>query len=129
MDGLTGFFLSGNILLKVVLFQCVIAAVVVFIMKKALNRELFLAALERLYVAAGENCDDACVIEVVSCASCSAADEARVRALIKERGPSASVIFRVDPSLWGGVIIRMADKVIDCSLSTRIKQFFKVTGV
>ncbi len=129
MDGLAGFFMNGNILLKIVLFQFVFAIVVIFVMKKFMNRELFLSAMEQLYAAGGENNFDARQIEVVFAARCSADEEAQVRAVAKERFPSAEVVIRVDPSLWGGVTIRVVDKEIDCSLLTKLKQFFKIPGV
>ncbi len=129
MDGLLDFFMHGNILLKIVFFQFAIAIVVLFFMKKFLNRELILSALERFYAAADEKNADINLIEVVFSAQCSAADEAQVRAIARERFPAAQVVVKVEPSLWGGVVIRIADKVIDSSLITKIKQFFKITGV
>ena len=129
MGGLAQFFMNGNILLKIVLFQLVFAVVVLFVMKKLMNRELFLSALEQLYAAAGENNFDTRQVEAIFAARCSADEEAQVRAVAKERFPSAEVVIRIDPSQWGGVVFRIADKVIDCSLLTKINQFFKIPGV
>jgi F0F1-type ATP synthase delta subunit len=125
MDAFMRMASSGSILISVILLQIAAAALVVYLLKKLLERELFLAMLEHI---AGRSMTSAEIPEVVVVAAglFSARDEARLRAVIKGRFPQADIILGQDPSLMGGFILRAGDQVIDLSLSTRIKHLFRL---
>jgi F-type H+-transporting ATPase subunit b len=43
------------------------------------------------------------------------------RDLVSKLGGSPAVVFRVDPNILGGVVIRLGDKVVDASVSGRLE--------
>jgi F-type H+-transporting ATPase subunit delta len=57
---------------------------------------------------------------VISAISLSEAQQASVHADLRERYGEVTVSFEVDPSLIGGLIIRIGDQVLDNSLRTRL---------
>lgn len=59
--------------------------------------------------------------EVTSAVALSAAQQASVVADLRQRyGPETAVSFATDPTLIGGLIIRVGDQVLDNSLRTRL---------
>ena len=40
----------------------------------------------------------------------------------KRLGQNAEAVFQTEKKIWGGVIIKYDDLVVDCSLVTRLKQ-------
>lgn len=59
--------------------------------------------------------------EVTSAVALSAAQQESITADLRQRyGADTSVSFGVDPSLIGGLIIRVGDQVLDNSLRTRL---------
>jgi F-type H+-transporting ATPase subunit b len=59
--------------------------------------------------------------EVVSALPLTPAEQNRVRQdVLGKLGPQASVSFKVDPSILGGLIIRVGDKVLDASVSGQL---------
>ncbi|MCB0047112.1 MAG: ATP synthase F1 subunit delta [Caldilineaceae bacterium] len=59
--------------------------------------------------------------EVVSAAELSEADRTQLRdKLIKEYGDGLVFSFRVDPSLMGGLRVRVGDHLIDTSVASRL---------
>ena len=47
--------------------------------------------------------------------------EAVRRDIVARLGGSPSVVFRVDPNILGGIVIRVGDKVIDASVAGRLE--------
>lgn len=61
--------------------------------------------------------------EVTSALPLTEAEQETVRTdIIEQLGPGAAISFRVDPSILGGVVIRVGDKVIDGSVSGRLTE-------
>ena len=59
--------------------------------------------------------------EVISAVALDEAQQARITSELRERyGDRLEVRFTVDPSLIGGLIIRVGDQVLDNSLRTRL---------
>jgi F0F1-type ATP synthase delta subunit len=115
-------FLGGNIILKIVILQVVIGALVLLLMKKLLDRELFAAALEQVSVLPLEH--GVALDEIVVVAGCrlSEVDRARLKGVVERRYPQARLVVGEDLSLGGGLIIRVGVHVFDHSFWTRIKQ-------
>ncbi len=120
--------LGGNIVLKVILLQVVMAALVLFLMKKLLERELLGVALEQIAGAPLEHGVIVNEVVVVAAGRFSGDDEFRLRGVIRDRFPQARVLIGRDASLGGGLIIRMGDHVLDHSLWTRLKQLMGLQG-
>ena len=61
-------------------------------------------------------------VEVTSALPLTADEQEAVRRDIVARlGGSPSVVFRVDPNILGGIVIRVGDKVIDASVAGRLE--------
>jgi len=58
--------------------------------------------------------------QVTSAVALSAAQQQKIAADLKQRYGDATVTFTVDPSLIGGLVIRVGDQVLDNSLRTRL---------
>ena len=101
------------------------AALVLFLLKRSLDRELFLCALEKLAHVSVDEAAGVDEVVVVAARKLSGDEGSRLRTVIKERWPQAEVIVGEDRALGGGIVIRAAGHVLDLSLGTRIKQLFK----
>jgi F-type H+-transporting ATPase subunit delta len=62
-------------------------------------------------------------VQVTSARPLDTGAEGRIRTRLAESLPFDPILeTRVDPSLLGGIVIRVGDTIYDCSLATRIKQ-------
>ena len=60
--------------------------------------------------------------EVTSALPLTAAEQDIVRQdVVAKLGGSPAVVFRVDPGILGGIVIRLGDKVVDASVSGRLE--------
>ena len=60
--------------------------------------------------------------EVTSALPLSAEEQETVRRdIVAKLGGSPAVVFRVDPSILGGVVVRVGDKVVDASVAGRLE--------
>jgi F0F1-type ATP synthase delta subunit len=109
-------------LLIVFLGQCVFALIVIFVLRKLLDRELMMVALESF-----ESCKVSLDIkEIAVCSASSISEEFknRLESIKKRKMPQANLNFQEDNALKGGVVIRMGDLLLDFSLSHRLQQFW-----
>ena len=127
MDGFAGFFIEGNILAKMLILQVAVAVLVLFLLKKFFDRELFLYAMEQLSVLPDGGSFDVQEIAVLTAGKISEHDASRLTALIKMKFPRARIIMAEDASLWGGFVMRVGQKTLDCSLLLKIKQLFRIS--
>lgn len=114
---------AGDILWKMVFLQAAAAVLVVFLLKKYLERELFMGALEKI----ARMKDPAIPVEdvvVVCAAKLSGDDEFRLRSLLKDRFPLAEVTLGENAALGGGVVVRAGEEVLDFSLAAKLKLLF-----
>lgn len=91
-----------------------------------LVRRRRLRLLPRIYEEFGRLADDyrgVVVAEVTSAVPLDDADKAVIiRQLSELTGKRVSLRTRVDPSILGGIIVRIGDKLIDGSLRTRLER-------
>src|SRR5262249_40487698 len=72
-------------------------------------------------VLEGENVSGGSV-EVTSALPLNDGEQSAVRQDVVARlGGSPSVVFRVDPNILGGIIVRVGDKVVDASVAGRLE--------
>jgi len=109
-------------LLILFLGQCVFAVVVIFVLKKILDKELAGAALEKF-----ESCKTSPDIkEIVVRSASSLGDEFknRLESVRKRKFVQANLNFQQDSALKGGVVIIVGDLLLDFSLSNRLRHFW-----
>ncbi len=125
MDAWTHVITDGNVIMKILVLQVLAALLVLFVLKKLCDRELFACALEKFSHLKKDENSAVHEVVVVAAEKLSGADEARLRALIHEKLDIAEIIIGEDGSLWGGIVIRSGGDVLDFSLQTKIRQIFK----
>lgn len=99
--------------------QLIIALAVLFVLKRLLERELERAAIEQL--SAIKSVQGASGIKVYHGGALSAELRDRLMRTIKGRFASVHVDFEHVPSLKGGLMIKLADEVLDFSVSSRLE--------
>ena len=109
-------------LLLVFLGQCVFALVVIFILKKLLDKELMRAALESF-----DSCKTSSDIREITVRwATPISDEfkSHLEYIRKHKFAQANLNFQEDSTLKGGVIIVLGDCHLDFSLSNRLQNFW-----
>ena len=109
-------------LLIVFLGQCVFAVVVIFVLKKLLDKELTGAALEKF-----ESCKQSPDIKEIIVRSASSLDDEfkrRLESVRQRKFSQANLNFQQDAALKGGVVIVVGDLFLDFSLSNRLQNFW-----
>ncbi len=87
------------------------------------GRSGLLPEVARAYRAALQASRGIVDVEVVSVAPLGAAERERVGAAVRRRtGLEARLIERLDPSLLGGLVVRVRDSKFDSSLRTRLEK-------
>jgi F0F1-type ATP synthase delta subunit len=102
--------------------QCVIAVVVIFVLKKLLDKELMMAALERF-----ESCKTSPEIKEIAVHSASTiSDEfkSHFESIKQRKFAQANLNFQENADLKGGVVIAVGDLLLDFSLSSRLQNFW-----
>ena len=126
MGAWTHIFTDGNIIARIVFLQAAVAALVVFMLKRFLDRELFVAAIERLSQVSALQASEVPEVVVVAARKFSGDEEFRLRMIIKEKFPQAEIIIGEDRSLRGGLLIRAGTDVLDFTLLTKLRHLFRI---
>lgn len=106
---------------KLLFWQAVVASFVIGGLVVLLNKTLINAAFSQLEY--WKNLRPVRKIVVISHKALKKHLEERVRRVIaKKFGADVDLSFESDPKLWGGVIIRADDTVIDFNLKGRLRQ-------
>jgi len=112
--------MSWNVMVVFFTAQLIMAAGVFFFLKRNLNRELILCAIERFTVMEITSPVDQVVVE--SYKPLIEAFEYQLKSIALRRFPKSEVSFSVNPELKAGIVIRLADQAIDFSLVGRLKK-------
>ena len=101
--------------------QVLVAGIVIFILKRLLDKELIEAALEKLQgLHAPENVGDI----IVRLGRSDFQAQGRFEELTRRRFPRAKLSVEEDAALKGGVIITIGDQTLDFSVASRLKGFW-----
>ncbi|MTI83593.1 MAG: ATP synthase F1 subunit delta [Firmicutes bacterium] len=86
------------------------------------QREVYLASMLEVFVDYANRARNISDVEVTSAIELSKEDQKRlINVLGKVTGKEVRVSYSVDPSLIGGVVARIGDKVIDGSVKSRLE--------
>jgi F0F1-type ATP synthase delta subunit len=110
------------IFLFIFLGQCVFVAVVVFVLKRLLDKELMMAALEKF-----ESCKVSSDIKEITVLSASRINDEfrhRLESIRKRKFAGAKLDFRENLELKGGIVIAMGDVLLDFSVQSRLQNFW-----
>jgi F0F1-type ATP synthase delta subunit len=109
-------------LIFLVVLQLAIAGIVIFFLKRVLNRELEKVAVEKLVsIKPSESVD---LVTVYYAYSLPSVIEQEIRTLIKNKFTEAKIIFEQLRPLKGGLMIKIKDEILDFSLSSRLENFW-----
>jgi len=102
--------------------QCVLVGIVIFVLKRLLDKELVQAALEGF-----ESCkapSDIKEIDVFSASRISDELKSHLESVRQCRFVQANLNFKENADLRGGLIIALGDIVLDFSLASRLENFW-----
>lgn len=109
-------------ILILLIVQLAIAGIVIFVLKRLLDRELEKAALEKLASFKTMGTVDNVIVYYAS--SLPLRVEEEIRALVKRKFTDSKIIFEKLSDLKGGLMIKIVDEVLDFSLSSRLENFW-----
>jgi F0F1-type ATP synthase delta subunit len=114
----------GSILLKVLLFQFFVAAIVIFVLKKILNHQLEELAVKKFeYLKLDADEEKLEALTLIASGTIPLAIQKKVEHLCtKKFGHPLKLILKTDKNLKGGLIIQLKKTVIDYSLIGRLKE-------
>jgi len=111
-----------GIFVKIIILQVIAIVIVVYVLKRLLDRELLSTTLEQaLGFQPSEEAWKTDKISVISAGKLPADFQAKLVAVFREKCPRAEVEFLENPALKGGVVVEIAGEVWDHSLTTRLK--------
>jgi F0F1-type ATP synthase delta subunit len=106
----------------VIVLQIVIAGIVFSILWRLLDRELVAAAIEKLMSV--KTSAEVKVVNVYHGNVLPVRIEEKLKILVKNKFTNSDVFFEQLKSLKGGLIIKVADEVLDFSISSRLENFW-----
>ena len=106
----------------ILVLQLVIAAVVAFVLKRLLDRELEKAAIEKF--SSLKPMQGVKTITVNYASPLPSSVEQELTALAKRKFVDSKITFEQEATLKGGLIIKVADEILDFSLANRLEHFW-----
>jgi F0F1-type ATP synthase delta subunit len=111
-----------GIFVKVIILQAIAVVIVVYVLKRLLDKELRSTTLEQaIGFQPSEEARRTEKISVIAAGQLSAEFRAQLAAAFREKCPRAEVEFLENPALRGGLVVEIAGEVWDHSLTTRLK--------
>ena len=104
--------------LSMFVLQLIIAAIVIFVLKNLLDRELEKAAIEKLMSLKADSTIK--TVNIYYAHSMPSKIEKELIHLTKNKFSDSKVVFEQNKILKGGLVIKAADVVLDYSLSSRL---------
>ncbi|MEI7998228.1 MAG: hypothetical protein WCH62_01805 [Candidatus Omnitrophota bacterium] len=108
--------------LILIIVQLVIAGVVIFFLKNLLDRELEKVAIEKLASLKSTEAVDCVIVYYANSISFRAAEE--IKSLTSRKFINGKIVFERLQTLKGGLIIKVANEILDFSLSSRLESFW-----
>ena len=115
-----------SILLKILFWQVVVAAIVTGILKMVLDKNLIASAIKQ-FERICQHLDPPSSLDVVvvTCRPLAKSVSEHLSQIVRNKfGETAVVRYQIDKLMWGGIIIRVDRTVINYSLKDRLRQAF-----
>jgi F0F1-type ATP synthase delta subunit len=109
-------------IILLVVLQLVIAGIVIFVLKRLLDRELEQAAIEKAMSL--KNNEQVKLVNIYSAKVLSEQVKAQITSVVKNKFVNGKIIFEQLSNLKGGLIIKVEEEVLDFSLSSRLEHFW-----
>ena len=105
-----------------VIVQTAIAVIVVFVLKKLLDKELIESALEKF--TSLKSSEDITRLEVRYASPLNPMVQQRLKSLAQRKFTKVNMTWQEDKSLKGGVVIVVGDETFDFSITNRLQHFW-----
>ena len=113
--------MSFGIIGLIVFLQLALGALIVFFLKKALNKELVDTTLERFEaLVPDDNLAKIAEIKLRFYSQLSESAQQRVKRTLERKFPQAKLILEKDRSIKGGLVLELGGVRVDGSLSDRL---------
>ena len=111
-------------ILKILALQIVVFAVIIFILKNILDGILIDVAIKKLEVMRPEELGlNLTQVEVTTHNTLRDVHKNKITYLLSRKcNKQISLVTKVDPRIKGGMIIKLLNSTIDCSLVTRLRE-------
>ena len=109
-------------LIILIFLQLTIALVIIFVLKRLLDRELEKAAIEKLMSLKANA--DVKVVNIYHAKPLTLNVEEEFKSLVKNKFVGSEIVFERISNLRGGLIIKAADEVLDFSVSSRLENLW-----
>ncbi|MBF0490915.1 MAG: F0F1 ATP synthase subunit delta [Candidatus Omnitrophica bacterium] len=110
------------ILMMIIVLQLFVAGIVIFILKRLLDRELEKEAFEKLMSLKTDSAVD--LITVYYAQTLSVKVQQEFTAVVKNKFVNGKIVWENLGHLKGGLIIKVNEEVFDFSLSSRLENFW-----
>ena len=112
------------LIIKIIAIQIIVAGIIIFILRKILNRQLIDLAINKLEILKVETIgEDLKEVVVVVCGGLSQATQERIAYIVsKKLNRKINVVTAQDKKIKGGIIIKLKNGNIDYSLISRLKE-------
>ena len=106
--------------------QLVVAVWVVLFLKKKLDGILIESAIKQLEYLGAEKKSGIKSVAAVTHKNLDLKNQEQLkRTVAKQLGATTVLSFQIDKSLMGGVVLKLGNQVIDCSLRDRLQQAWR----
>ncbi len=114
--------MTMGIILIVIGAQLVVGAVIVYVLKRLLVKELFAAALEKLQnIPAAQEVG---AVKVTAHGPLDAQKRTQIEVIIQRKFPELKIDFQEDLGIKGGIVIELGNMRLDYSLADRLKRLW-----
>lgn len=113
-----------GILIKLIALQAVVCAVIIFVLKTVLDRELEKAALECVRQLPEADFAGKSVV-VISASRLNLVSVNNFVQVFKAKKALPDVRFLENPAIGGGILIEIEGKIVDFSTVSRVKHLFR----
>ncbi len=116
----------SSILVKLLLAQCVVAVIIIVVLKNILDKNLMESAIRRLEGWPQTGHPSAVTeITVIFHKNLSPVNKERVlKASLKHFTDAVKPVFQIDKKIMGGIIIKVGENTLDYSLKDRLRLAF-----
>ena len=110
-------------MIYLIALQVLICVLIMWVLKRLLHRELMEVAMEE-YMGMKKPEGKTPEIKVTSAAPLNVRWEERLKAIAHRNFEAKEVLLEIDRTMGAGVVLRVGNETIDCSLKSRLKEIF-----
>ncbi len=112
----------GSFLVKLILAQCILAVIIIVVLKNILDNKLIESAIRRIETwPQTEPARSAGEMVVISHKNLTPANKERILKAARERfSQQMNPVFKIDKGIMGGIVIKIGEHALEYSLKDRL---------